>query len=66
MKVDHDEMTPDEPYPVPEAMRALDDVVAPDSLRLAIAEQVAGAGRTQERHRRRLRLRLGGALAGAA
>ena len=59
-----DDMTPDEQtdqVDAPEALRALDDVVAPDRLRLAVAETVAGA----ERPRRRARLQLGGALAAA-
>jgi hypothetical protein len=62
-----DEMTPDEhtrAVDAPLALRALDDVVAPDRLRLAIADQVAGARRTRSRERR-LRGRLGGVLAGA-
>jgi hypothetical protein len=53
----HDERT--DHVDAPEALRALDVVVAPDSLRLAVAETVAGA----ERARPRARLRLGGALA---
>jgi len=51
----------------PAALRALDDVVAPDRLRRAVAEHVAEARRRGVR--RRLpelpRLRLGGALAAA-
>jgi hypothetical protein len=57
------DMTPDEPNRTgepPEALRVLDDVVAPDRLRLAVAEQVAQAQRRREgplrRPRRRLRL----------
>ena len=48
-----------------EAVRALDDVVAPDSLRRAVADAVAQTPRAHARERRRLRLRLGGALAAA-
>jgi len=48
----------------PAALRALDDVVAPDRLRLAVAEQAASAQRAHRRERR-LRVRLGGVLAGA-
>ncbi|MGN6189893.1 MAG: hypothetical protein ACTHOE_13445 [Conexibacter sp.] len=56
-------MTSDEdiqPVEPPEALRALDDVVAPDRLRLAVAERVADVrpGRV-----RRPRTRLGGLLA---
>ena len=55
----------------PAALRALDDVVAPDRLRLAVAEQVAEAQRRAARARRlpelpRLRLRGALAAAGAA
>lgn len=61
------DMTDDEHTPhvdPPAALRALDDVRAPDSLRLAVAETVAGAERAQERRRRtRGRLWRGGALA---
>jgi hypothetical protein len=49
----------------PEALRALDDVVAPDRLRLAVEDAVAGAERAHPPQRRRARLRLGGALAAA-
>jgi hypothetical protein len=64
------EMTRDEhmrPVDPPAALRALDDVVAPDRLRLAVAERVAEAKRAQAGERR-LRVRLGGVLtaAGAA
>jgi hypothetical protein len=61
-------MTPDEHTPnvdPPETLRALDEVVAPDRLRRAVAEAVADAQRAQARHGRRLRLGLGGALAAA-
>lgn len=46
----------------PAALRALDDVVAPDRLRLAVAAQVADAQRAQARARRS-RGRLGALLA---
>lgn len=52
----------------PAALQALDGVVAPDRLRLAVAEQVAGAQRRGAPARRLPalpRLRLGGALAAA-
>jgi hypothetical protein len=60
-------MTRDEhtrPVDPPAALRALDVVVAPDRLRLAIAEQVAGARRAQTRERRPWG-RLGGVLVAA-
>jgi hypothetical protein len=63
-----DEQMPSEddiqPVDPPAALRALDDVVAPDRLRLAIAERVADAQRAQARERR-LRVRFGTVLAGA-
>jgi hypothetical protein len=62
-----DDMTDDEHthhVDAPEALRGLDDVVAPDRLRLAVADAVAGAQRAQPVYRRR-RLRLGGVLAAA-
>jgi len=66
MMDDHaEQMTPEDdirPIDPPDALRALDDVAAPDRLRLAVAERVAHAGRAHGRERR---LRLGGALAGA-
>ncbi|HEV7774451.1 MAG TPA: hypothetical protein VGO48_14315 [Conexibacter sp.] len=59
-------MTDDEhthPVDAPEALHALDDVVAPDSLRLAVGEAVAGAQRALERRRAaRGRLWRGGTL----
>ncbi|MBS1869976.1 MAG: hypothetical protein JSS99_09955 [Actinobacteria bacterium] len=58
----HDDHT--EHVDPPAALRALDDVVAPDRLRLAVAGQVADARRAQTRERR-LRGRLGGLLAAA-
>ncbi|HEX4806391.1 MAG TPA: hypothetical protein VFU94_10870, partial [Conexibacter sp.] len=62
MRTDDEHIEPVDP---PQALRRLDDVVAPDRLRHAVAAAVADAER---RHaRRRLpalpRLRLGGALA---
>jgi len=48
----------------PEALHVLDDVVAPDRLRMAVAERVADVRRAQGGERR-LRGRLGGVLAGA-
>jgi hypothetical protein len=45
-------MTPDErtePVDPPEALRALDEVVAPDRLRLAVAERVGRASRVRRR-----------------
>ncbi|HEU4703078.1 MAG TPA: hypothetical protein VFS37_11410 [Conexibacter sp.] len=42
------------PVDPPEALRALDDVVAPDRLRIAVAERAAGARRDDGRLRRRL------------
>ncbi len=59
------DMTPDEHTDPPAALRALDDVVAPDRLRLAVEATVADAQRSRVRGDRRLRLRLGGALAAA-
>jgi hypothetical protein len=62
-----DDMTRDEhiePVDPPAALCALDGVVAPDRLRLAVAEQVAGARPTQPRAPS-LRGRLGGLLAAA-
>ncbi|MFL5817997.1 MAG: hypothetical protein ACJ76L_10400 [Conexibacter sp.] len=62
-------MTQDEhthPVEAPEALRALDDVVAPDRLRLAVGDAVADAERAHPRRRRRARFQLGGALAAAA
>jgi len=61
-------MAPDDdirPIDRPEALRALDDVTAPDRLRRAVAERVAGAQRRQNRRGRSLlpRQRLGGVLA---
>jgi len=53
-----DDITPTDP---PAALRALEDVVAPDRLRLAVAERAADARREQRRERR-LRTRLGGVL----
>jgi hypothetical protein len=53
-----------EPVDRPEALRALDGVVAPDRLRLAVAERVTDTRRAQGRERR-LRGRLGGLLAAA-
>lgn len=47
----------------PDVLRALDDVVAPDRLRLAITAQVAGAGSRAPAADRSLRRRLGGTLA---
>ncbi len=61
-----DDMTHDEHthhVDPPEALRALDDVYAPDSLRLVVAETVAGAERAQERRRSRRPLRIGLSLA---
>jgi hypothetical protein len=52
------------PVDPPGALRALDDVVAPDRLRLAVAGHVAAAQRGQGRERR-LRTRLGGLPAAA-
>jgi hypothetical protein len=52
--MEHDEHT--HHVDAPEALRALEDVYAPDRLRLAVAETVAGA---QERRRSRRPLRLG-------
>jgi hypothetical protein len=49
-----DDMTHDEhthPVDPPEALRALDDVRAPDSLRLAVARTVAEVERARERRR---------------
>lgn len=63
-----DDMADDEhthPVDAPEALRALDDVVAPDRLRLAVGNAVADAERAQPRRRRRARLQLGGAVAAA-
>jgi len=58
----HDEHThPD----APEALRALDDVVAPDRLRLAVGDAVADAERSHPRRHRRARLQLAGALVAA-
>lgn len=54
-----DDMTDDEhthEVPRPEALRALDDVVAPDSLRLAVGQQVAEVQRRQELRLPRYRL----------
>jgi len=62
-----DEMTRDEhtgPVDPPEALRVLDDVVAPDRLRLALADRVADARRAPARERR-LPGRLRGVLAAA-
>jgi len=61
-----DDMTHEQTPPVdpPEALRALEDVVAPDRLRLAVAQQVAAAQRAHAPERR-LRGRLGGLLAAA-
>jgi len=64
-----DDMTDNEltqPEDKPEALRALDEVRAPDSLRLAVEHAVAGAERAQPARRRRMRLQFGGALAAAA
>jgi hypothetical protein len=52
------------PVDRPEALRALDDVVAPDRLRLAVAEHAAATPGAQERVRRP-RARLGGVLVAA-
>jgi hypothetical protein len=63
-----DDMRQDEhtqPVDPPEALRALDVVVAPDSLRRSVEQTVAGAERAHPSRRRRARLRLGGALAAA-
>lgn len=60
MASEHD-IRPVEP---PEALRALDVVVAPDRLRMAVAERVAEAASAQGGERR-LRMRLGGVLASA-
>jgi hypothetical protein len=63
-----DDMTDDEHshrVDAPEALRALDGVVAPDRLRRAVEDAVAGAERAHPVRRRRMRLRLGGALAAA-
>jgi len=61
-----DDMTQDEhthPVDPPEALRALDDVVAPDRLRRAVGEQVAEVERAEGRRRgTRPRLWRGGAL----
>lgn len=57
-------MSPDEDTRAvdpPAALRALDDVVAPDRLRLAVAERVADAQHAQGREGRR-RVPLGGLL----
>lgn len=53
-----------QPIEPPEALRALDDVVAPDRLRLAVAARAAEAERASARERR-LRARLGAVLAAA-
>jgi hypothetical protein len=55
-----DDIRPVEP---PEGLRALDDVVAPDRLRLAVGEAVADAQRSRSRRDVVLRPQLGGALA---
>lgn len=51
-------MKPDE-TPIPAALRALDDVHAPDALRLAVAEAVATAERRHTARRRRPLARIG-------
>jgi len=56
----HDDIQPVDP---PAALRALDDVVAPDRLRLAVGAAVADAERLRRRARGPLRSRFGGALA---
>jgi hypothetical protein len=61
-------MTPDDdirPIDPPQALRALDDVVAPDRLRRAVAERVAGAqpSRVRRGGSPLPRTRLGGVLA---
>lgn len=61
--MDDERMTPDEHTDPPAALRALDDVVAPDRLRLAVEAAVVDAERSRARGGRRLR--LGGALAAA-
>jgi catechol 2,3-dioxygenase-like lactoylglutathione lyase family enzyme len=63
--MDDERMTADEHTDPPAALRALDDVVAPDRLRHAVEATVADAERSRARGDRRLRLRLGGALAAA-
>jgi hypothetical protein len=63
-----DDMTGDEltqPVDPPDALRALDEVRAPDSLRLAVEHAVADAERARPARRRRTRLQLGAALAAA-
>jgi len=60
-----DDMTPDEHthhVDAPEALRALDEVVAPDRLRLAVGEAVADAERVRQRRRSRRPRRFGLAL----
>jgi hypothetical protein len=67
MDEDTERMTPEDdirPIDPPAALQALDVVVAPDRLRMAVAERVAQAQRAQGRERR-LRMRFGGVLAGA-
>jgi hypothetical protein len=60
-------MTPDDdirPIDRPEALRALDDVIAPDRLRRAVEERVAGAQRSRTRRGGSpLPQKLGGVLA---
>ena len=61
-----DDMTRDEHthhVDPPEELRALDQIYAPDRLRLAVAETVAGAERAQEHRRTRRPLRIGLSLA---
>jgi hypothetical protein len=60
----YDDIQPVDP---PEALRVLDDVVAPDRLRLAVADAAAGAARAQQRRRGGAwRPRLAGVLASSA
>ncbi len=57
---DHIDPLPGAPVEAPAALRALDDVVAPDRLRMAVAEAVADAEHAQAPRRSRRRLRRGG------
>lgn len=57
---EHIDPLPGNPVEAPAALRALDDVVAPDRLRMVVAEAVAGAQRAQAPRRSAWLLRRGG------